>query len=114
MQGGDRTLTEFLSVFKDFTGKGAGEVGENGVWGKGALASEVLGYLMDGVIRDTKEDYLGGLGGLFHGAGLNVGSDAPGGGGDFLGTSSSDGVDGVASLSGEDTDGGADFAGAND
>ena len=42
-----------------------------------------------------------------------MGSDAPSGGGDFLGTSSADGVDGVASLSGEDTDGGADFTGAN-
>jgi len=54
------------------------------------------------------------LGGLFDGACLYVGSDAPGGGGDFLGTSSADGVDGVASLSGEDADGGADFSGSDD
>ena len=56
MQGGDRTLTEFPGVFEDFAGKGAGEVGENSVWFKSALASEVLGHLLDGVIGDTEED----------------------------------------------------------
>jgi len=56
MDGGDRTLTEFLSVFKHFTGKGAGEMGENGARGKGALTGEIPGYLLNGVVRDTKED----------------------------------------------------------
>ena len=56
MEGGDRTLTKFLSFNKYFAGEGAGEVGENGARGKGALAGEVLGYLMNGVIRDAEKD----------------------------------------------------------
>ena len=54
------------------------------------------------------------MSGFFEGAGLDVGSDAPGGGGDFLGATSADGGDGVSSLGGEDTDGGADFSGSDD